>query len=486
VSDIFRDPTEGTLARRQDLLRRRRDELVTMPHAIRRVYVARHARIAASLAMLAGGGLLAAAAASPTLAGGLARAMPGPYPAVLSTLLIGAWVLAALGYLLGRAHAEHKFAVAMSRYVLPGDDLELDVERLAHEHPDEVARQMGHRLEVASAALPVLAAGVLLPATAVFVANAIVARGWPAIYDLELELLWCSSPLLISAAVGAVASVVMTRRFARTHTGAVVAGVAAVITGAIAARAFAAGEIRATWLFTVPALLAGTAAFLGWRLRVERDRLETEDPAAGSEVLTLRGLVRGACAVVGTVGHALSLDSLRRAGRFVVRHPGQHAVAIAAIVGVVVFAQRGEAPVQLQERAVTAPAAAHMVVATGQFQTGWPFETERLGDGRLRVTVELPAETSVELENIAGLTTIPRGWNARVHVALETASPAGGDAFVTLLGADEPQLGAASLGHTFSQAACRGVAEPLGLRLYTERAGTYTLIVAPVLEPAGC
>ena len=55
MSDIYRDPTEGAAAKRQDLLRRRRDDLATMPHAIRRVVVARDARVAAGLAMTIGG-----------------------------------------------------------------------------------------------------------------------------------------------------------------------------------------------------------------------------------------------------------------------------------------------------------------------------------------------------------------------------------------------------------------------------------------------
>ena len=54
---------ERSSTRREDLLRKRRDEFVMMPHAIRRVVVARAARKAASLAMIVAGigmvGLLA-------------------------------------------------------------------------------------------------------------------------------------------------------------------------------------------------------------------------------------------------------------------------------------------------------------------------------------------------------------------------------------------------------------------------------------------
>ena len=66
MSNIFRDPTEGATARRADLLRRRRDELVMMPHAIRRVYVARRARTAASVTIAIVGAALLAIAMEPS------------------------------------------------------------------------------------------------------------------------------------------------------------------------------------------------------------------------------------------------------------------------------------------------------------------------------------------------------------------------------------------------------------------------------------
>jgi len=50
------------------------------------------------------------------------------------------------------------------KYVLPGSDLDHDIEGLDHEHPDEMARQMAHRLEVKSSAWPVVAAAIILPA----------------------------------------------------------------------------------------------------------------------------------------------------------------------------------------------------------------------------------------------------------------------------------------------------------------------------------
>ena len=87
MSEIFRDRTEGAIARRQDLLRKRRDEFVTMPHVIRRVVVARAARKAAATAMIVSSIAMLLVAMSPTLAGYIARGLPGINPAVVSTFV---------------------------------------------------------------------------------------------------------------------------------------------------------------------------------------------------------------------------------------------------------------------------------------------------------------------------------------------------------------------------------------------------------------
>ena len=114
-------------AARADLLRRRRDELVMMPHAIRRVYVARRARTAASLAIaLVGTGLLAIAA-KPAWAQFLAKGLPGINPAVLCTLIIAMWLVGLFAYFAARAVDEHRFAVAMSKLVMPSKDASVDV-----------------------------------------------------------------------------------------------------------------------------------------------------------------------------------------------------------------------------------------------------------------------------------------------------------------------------------------------------------------------
>ena len=86
-----------------------------MPHAIRRVFVARRARIAASLAICATGAAFVTTALSASLAKVIASHMPGINPAVLSTFVVAMWVVGVVAYTLSRARGEHQFAVEMSR-----------------------------------------------------------------------------------------------------------------------------------------------------------------------------------------------------------------------------------------------------------------------------------------------------------------------------------------------------------------------------------
>jgi hypothetical protein len=149
-----------------------------MPHAVRRVYVARVGRIVAALTLSVGGAVLFAAACLPEFAALIRPLFPGS-PAVLSSLLGVIWVLGCVSYLVGRSLGEHRFAVAMSRAVLPTEDLHHDVDRLAHERPDRVARDMVTRSQPAAVMFPVIAAGLVVPATGLFLARALEAMGHP-------------------------------------------------------------------------------------------------------------------------------------------------------------------------------------------------------------------------------------------------------------------------------------------------------------------
>jgi hypothetical protein len=300
-SEIFRDRTEGTAAKRQELLRRRRDELVTMPHAVRRVVVARSARIAASMAITLGGVALIATAYSPSLSNHLASVMPGIQPAPLSTLLSGSWIIGLVAWAISRARVEHRFAVAMSKYVLPSNDLDHDVERLDHERPDHIARTMGHELEVRSAAWPILAAGVIVPATALWIGRIIRTHSWPVMSEFEVALAMHAKALALIGLTSAVGAIAMTRKLLRQPIVATLALPFGFITLALTLVGFAKGSSLA-WPLAGWAVLIITVGFIVRTLRAERALLEIDDPAAGSELFTIKGALRELRASVRTAG----------------------------------------------------------------------------------------------------------------------------------------------------------------------------------------
>lgn len=479
MSEIFRDRTEGAIARRQDLLRRRRDEFVMMPHAIRRVVVARAARKAASIAMIASGVAMLAVAMSPSLATTIAAGLPGINPAVVSTFVGAAWVLGLVAFAISRGRSEHRFAVEMSKTVLPGQDLDQDIERLSHEHPDAVARRMAHRLEVSSAALPVAAAGFVLPATLVYVAHAIYARGWPSTAEYELNLVDVGPALLAGAVTGVFAAIVMTRRGARAPSMAGIAGAVAAIAGIIAATALKSRELSVTWPATVVAVLAGTIAFVDWRLIRERTAIEAEDPAAGSELFTLRGFI----------------DACRRGVGGIRRHVTAPMALGAVAFGTLLVCAGGPLATGPSSAAAT-PAAPHAntVVAPDRVLPGASsYTVTPTGDGRLRVAITIVNGQAIEIPSLSGMSIIPPKWKARVVVRLETNElPA--DVAVTPFPADGKNLplhfGASSTEHRFWTEACDGE-QPIGLRVVADAdfpKGWYTatFLVEPVLELSTC
>ena len=433
-----------------------------MPHAIRRVYVARRARTAASITIALLGAALLVTASLPSLARFLASGLPGINPAVLCTLLVAMWIVGGFVYAAARALDEHRFAVAMSRFVMPGKDVIEDVERLSHEHPDRAAREMAHRLEVRSAALPVLAAGVLLPVTALYASAFVRAGGWPVIADFEASIAANATELSWCALAGVVASVVMTKRFARLPANAPFAvGIAIVSLGI----AFA----TTMWL-VAPALIAAAAALVVRRLRIERDLLQAEDPAAGSEIFTIRGLLRQLRASGASVVCALRATRRRRMALTVT------CTAVAAGAIVFVYSSPQEPMIIVTKPEITYTPSQPTVTATGS-----TYRVEPIGDGQLRVTFEIADTQPVTLQNLAGLDRVPHGWNARVSITLIE-----GETMRVTPFADEPH-DAIQHGQPLerSQASCALEAPPMKLSV-AATPGRYVLLVAPVLEPAGC
>lgn len=421
-----------------------------MPHVIRRVYVARRARIAASLVVALFGTMLIVTALSPGLARVLAGGLPGINPAVLCTLVIAMWLAGLFAYAAARALDEHRFAVAMSRYVMPSKDLDNDIERLSHEHPDQVARQMAHRLEVKSAALPVLAASVLLPVTALFIVHAFRVKGWPVIAEFEASVGAHGKQLAISGVVGVVTAILMTRRFARLSMMAPIAGAVAIGTGIGAL-------VSWHWLAT-GTLLAATITLVVRRLRIERDKLEAEDPAAGSEVFTWRGVV----------------ERVRSAARYLKTRNAKIAIGVCVFLAAAFYNGGGSS--QQQQAAFKMPTFTTPTgpVPTTTYASGGT-RVEAMGDGRIKITFDLDGDDPVVLTDLRGLTVVPPGWSARVDV--ETASVVR----VTMNGKTQ----STSQPVSFSISSCTQALPSLGMEIQGAP-GHYVLLVRPVLEPASC
>lgn len=443
-----------------------------MPHAIRRVYVARRARITASLATTAVGAALLVLATEPGWTQGLARYMPGLTPAVLCTFVVAMWLVGLFAYVAARALDEHRFAVAMSRLVMPGADVHADLERLSHERPDQAAREMAHRLEVRSAALPVLAAGVLVPVTALYLGYALRVGGWPVIAEFEEAIARHAMRLAACAGVGAVLAIAMTKRAARLPAVAPIAALLALLGAAL-------GLAIDPWLVPIAAIVS-VIGFVVRRLRVERELLEADDPAAGSEIFTLRGLVARVRAVL-----ARSFARVRTVRPIWVLVTGL--LAIGAYTGFQLVEQSSRAPVPLHSNTpapTVEPAPTQDVVPPEpepvQGPTGSRYTVRPVGNGSLEIAIDLLDEYPLTIPSLAGMTYVPRGWRADVRI---TQSVGLG---LAVSDARDVQRHALSIGNdaVLTLRSCGVSMQPLALRVQGAP-GHYVLSVQPTLAP-GC
>ncbi len=419
TSEPFRDPKAGALARRQALLGKRRDELVTMPHAVRRVVVARWGRIAGAMAAWLGAEVFVIAAVSPAFSRWVTGLLPGREPAPLSTLLVGAWILGIVAYWIARSTAEHRFAVTMSRTVLPGNDLFEDIERLDHVHPDDVARGMAHGLEVLSAALPVAAAATLVPATAVYFAMLVHGGHWPSERMFEDWLVAHGSSLALIALCGVGASMAMSRRMLRESGAAPIAASVGVV-AAITAVAY--------WWLVGAAAVALAIAVVGLRLRKERALIQAEDPAAGSDVFTIRGMIRQLREVasgVARVGRAhrrgltiafVSLPILVIGWRATRTHHIERKLAQVEVSPFDIDPQPAQAGTHYQSQAE--PAQYQLVRV--------PCIAQLAGHGGcMQLTVELRDHQAITVPPLPGMKALAPGWTARLHMHYMTGTARG-------------------------------------------------------------
>ena len=440
-----------------------------MPHAIRRVYVARRARTAASLAIALIGTALLVIAVKPAWAAFLAKGMPGINPAVLCTLAIAMWIVGLFTYAAARAVDEHRFAVAMSRYVIPTKDLHQEVERLAHENPDAAAREMAHRLEVRSASLPVVAAGVLLPVTALFIGAAVRVHGWPAFADFEAMIARHAKHLIEVAGVALALGFVLTKRPARLPAAAPTMGTLAILTAGGAA-------LWSVWLVPV-ALVVATVGLVVRKLRKERELLEAEDPAAGSEIFTIRGFFRSLRQSIAPV-----FARLRQVKPIWVLVAGILAIAGYTALKVVDTKQELSHREALAVAAAAAkePYSAH-TPPRNTSPTGSRANVEMIGDGRIKIDIDLADDKPLDVPALAGLRFLPHGWRARTTIALS----AGQALNVSVAGDPMESL---EYTHDVTQASENCAMDfPAGFDLRVQgAAGHYTMYVTPVVTPTSC
>ena len=478
MSEPFRDPEAGAIAKRTHLLGKRRDELVTMPHAVRRVVVARWGRIAGALAAWLGAEAMVIAAVSPTIAGWVTHVLPGKEPAPLSTLLVAAWVLGLVAYWMARSTAEHRFAVAMSRTVLPGEDVFHDIERLDHVHPDELARGMAHRLEVLSAALPVAAAATIIPATAAYIGMLVAGGHWPSERAYEAWVADHAGALAWTAMLGLVASLMMTKISLRQARTAPIAIVFAVI---------ATGFAPLVWWLVGPIAIAVVAAFIVRKLVKERALIQAEDPAAGSEVFTLRGFIAEVRA------NMIEVRAFVRAHRrgFMIAGVSIPVLAIGwKVMHPKTFNDPAPPVVEIEAQAHVAPQGMQYLSQAGSSASYHAVPVTCFGDHKCtRLDADIPRGAPITVESVfPGIRAVPPGWHARLRMHFEHSDGRGVIAMAFPKSATEfdnnPQWLDDYHPDAFADVNACGQLLPLGgLRLRADSNGPAMQHVTLVLEP---
>jgi len=433
----FRNFLPGLKGKRDDLLRRRRDQLATMPHALRRIYVARVARIAAATSAAVGGSLLLGAAVHEGYQDYLATLLPGREPAVLSTLLLGTLIVSTLAYLLGRCIAEARFTQAMSRCVLPGDDLTRDVERLDHERPDEVASAMIRRFERPGAALMPAGIALAAPCALGWATMAAMTGGYPDERTVELVINQLSGSLVAIGGAGLIAALylaVSKRRdqLARSWTMAAGLGIGAAIA---TAPLMGANLIILTLGLVIVTLGIGANLAL---LRQEQRIVLLDDLDA--PMWTVGALWAMALSSVRTGISHLTVANLRRLPRrayAALLRPRGQLVAAAAVLTVALGTYGFTTPDDVLPPKAAVPSV-KLAAVPSPIQPRVPTESfVRPDQVTITATMHVRADAGAR---IALLThdrrplTIPPGWHASVQVESASDEPLNGHAEMVIDG----------------------------------------------------
>ncbi len=308
-SHPFRDGTAGAEARRLKLLRDRRDELATMSHEIRQIYVKRFSRLLAASALALGGSIIVAASLNEGLANSISELLPGKNPAALSTMLLAAWVVAGFALFSGRAWAERRFAVAMSKAVLPTDEVHTDVSRLACEDPATVGRAITRRLVPISRMVSILASGLILPVTGLALYLVVQAEGYPLVDDVEDLFAEQAVSLVLIASMAVLLSLRLALASNWRPSFFTALGAAILLPGVLAI----APE------FALPVLigcaLLGTTAFLNYRRRSQEDARIEQTGAPVPPVIHFRKRIAQLWSLLWSFTHIFRWSSWKASGR---------------------------------------------------------------------------------------------------------------------------------------------------------------------------
>ncbi len=342
-----------------------------MPQVVRRVYVRRVARIATGLVLSIGGAGVLAAARSSELNEALAGMLPGAAPAVIATLLLSTLVAALAAYFAARSIAEQRYTVAMSRTVLPGSNLHHDIERLSHEYPDAIARQMAGALEAKALAVPIAGLAAVLPATALWLKLAIDAEGWPSLDLFETQAVAYAGPLAAVAVFGVAVALLTT--------------------------------------------------FRGIRRRILRN-----DPFAAGDEINVKEIARrvwaGARAVYAAMTIANARHLVRATGSALRKRPGR-GIALGAAVALAVGTFFAKRAAEDSQAAPAAQLAAPPLVAHPGSVLRSPWVTSRTADdGSIEIEAHIrPGGEPLRvdrLDALDGLSIIPAGWQARIQISV--------------------------------------------------------------------
>jgi hypothetical protein len=253
----------------------------------------------------------------------------------------------------------------------------------------------------------------------------------------------------------------MTKRVARLP-------VVAPIMMALALTPAVFAPLTTLWLVPIAMLLA-TVALVVRKLRVERDLLQAEDPAAGSEIFTIRGFIRQLRASLAPV-----VARARNVRPVWVLVTGM--LVIAGFTSMRFFQHQSAPSTSL----VAAPVSTQQAVPD-LGPSGSKWSVTPTNEGRLKLEIDLADERPIGIPMVGGLSHVPNGWSASITFDQVEGLPLQ----VGAIAAESTSLLAIESNAFVTIESCSMAQLPLGVRVQGAP-GHYVLYIQPVLTPTSC